>query len=319
MVSANSSDVYELGVTAYSLSLAKHPKASEIFDKFYALRVETQTEIQWRKIVERPPNSWFPPSSLDIELTAYGLSTILVRGDNPQAAVKIVKYITKQSNNFGGFSSSQDTVVALLALSEFAKIFSSNGEVEITLNPTPSGSEINAKINSENSLLVQEFELSSSVRGLNINAFTKSSGIALISLIANFFQDPSKVDPLFNISYNFTIACTSRILFEVCAAFVPSGTSNMAIMTVSMPSGFVYQDFFPQNNPDVSKVEVSNQESLVTFYFNSIGNKFSCVSVNAYRKKTVRDLKGGTIEVNDYYDTSELMRRLKRKFSLLIF
>lgn len=310
MASLDTSDVYELGLISYALKLANHPKASEFYDKFYALRIETATEIMWKKTLDPPPASWYPANSLDIEITSYGLLTTLLNGNNLPAAVKIVKYLMKNSNSFGGYSSSQDTVMALLALSEFAKIFSASGEVDIVIT-TIDEDLIMAKVNSENSLLVQEFELKPTARNLKIRATTSTNGIALISFIANFYLDPSKIVPSFNIFYNFSIACVYQISFEVCASYIPSGKSNMAIMTITMPSGFVYMDYYPQANPDVSKVEVTNQGTKVTFYFNSIGNEASCINVNAYRAKFVRDLKGGTIEVNDYYDTSKFKTKIK--------
>jgi hypothetical protein len=80
----------------------------------------------------------------------------------------------------------------------------------------------------------------------------------------------------------------------------------MAIVTVTTPSGFQYQEWWGgANNVNVTKTETFNSGSKVVFYFNSIGNEETCVEVNAWRAQTVSELKGGNIIVNDYYDTSK--------------
>lgn len=301
---ANNNDVYELGIIAHALLVSGNSNAQNAFDKFVALKIESATEIFWQKTLN-PPNFWYSALSLDIEVSAYGLLNYVVKGQTANA-IKVAKYLTGQANKFGGYGSSQDTVMALLALGEFAKSFSLNGAtVDLTLTPN-AGTKFTAKVDSTNVMTLQQFELNQTTTNLKVEPSSSSTGLAIVSLICNYYQDPASVEPFFKISYEFYRQCKWSIGFRVCASYIPKGTSNMAIVTVTMPSGFQYQEWWGgPNNPDVSKVETFNSGSKVVFYFNTIGNKDTCVEVNAYRAQTVSELKGGTIIVNDYYDTSK--------------
>jgi len=287
--------MYELGIIAYALKVADSSKANSAYNMFNAQKTETTTLLFWA-------TSNNQQTSLDIEITSYGLLTAIRRDESSSTILKIVKYLVSQANNLGGYSSSQDTVMAFYALSQFARTYSLDANVELTMTPNV-GEEFTATIDSSNAFTLQSFDLNASNRKMKVAATTEDSGLAIVSLICNFYEDPTKVVPVFNVTYNFGFTCTHRITMNVCASYIPKGKSNMAIMIVTLPSGFIFNAWQKQENPDISRTEFTNQGTMATFYFNSISNKNSCATVNAYRDKFVADLKGATIEVYDYYDT----------------
>ncbi|KAL7028441.1 hypothetical protein ACKWTF_005835 [Chironomus riparius] len=247
--------------------------------------------------VHQQKNFWYfnQARSLDVELT---------RDDSLALILKIVQYLVSKANNFGGYSSSQDTVMLFYALSQFAKTYSSDANVELILTPN-AGKAFKASVDSSNIFKLQSFDLNTSTRQMKIAAMTDDSGLAIVSLICNFYEDPTKVVPAFNVTHQFESSCTHRMTFKACATYIPKGTSNMAIMIVNLPSGFVYIDEPNQRNYDVSQTEVANQGSKFTFYFEKISNQSICVTAKAFRSEFVAELKVSTIEVYDYYDTSE--------------
>jgi len=291
-----SSSTYELGIIAYALQLAGSSKADEAYDLFFARKTDLGSMMYW------DVTSSSSLSSLDNEVTAYGLLNVIKHGENLNTVFKVVKYLVSQSNSFGGYSSSQDTVMAIYALSQFAKTFSLKRNAAISISPDV-GKSISATIDSKQVFNLQTFELDPAARRIKIRAKTSDSGLAIVSLICNFYYDPKLVVPVFNIDYKFSYTCSSRITFEVCANLISKGSTSMAIMIVNMPSGFTYNEWQAQTNPNVSITEVTNQKSTVTFYFNSITRAKNCVNINAYRSKFVSELKPATIEVYDYYDT----------------
>jgi CD109 antigen len=300
----STNDVYELATIALALQRANHPDRDLAWDKFYPLAITNDPRyFYWEKTVTPP--GWYGAISLNIETTAYGLQTMLMRtGVSEDIKLRCAKYIISKANEFGGYSSSFDTVMGLFALADFAIYVSVNGpNLALTLDPNV-GNTISATVNSENLLTLQRFDLDDSANKLTVSATSSSTGLAIVSLICNFYQDPSKIIPSFKLFSNFTEACRTRMVLKVCASHIPAARSNMATMTVTMPSGFLYQSWYPPNNPEVSKVEVNDNGASVTFYFNFIPNgDYSCVDVPAFRSKFVAELKGGTITVNDYYDT----------------
>ncbi|KAK7886647.1 hypothetical protein WMY93_026268 [Mugilogobius chulae] len=87
-------------ITAYSLSLHKE-HASDV-----------HRTINWAKFETTDS------SSEAVEMTAYALMTAVALQEVQQAD-KFAQWLTMQENFFGGFYSSQDTIVALEALSEY--------------------------------------------------------------------------------------------------------------------------------------------------------------------------------------------------------
>ncbi len=314
--SANTEDVYELAIITHALirydlefsTDGVTTGTQELFDKFFALGVGSGTEIYWPKSVE-PPN-YRRTLSLDIECTSYGLFSLILL-NRKFDAVKAAKYLTAQANDLGGYGSTQDTVKALEALAAFAnpEVFSASGlNVGLTLTPDV-GSPIEAEVNAANRMTLQQFELDDSVTSLTVEPTSDSSSLAIVSLICRFYQDPDAIIPAFTISTSYTRECRYFLRLNVCVSYIPSGgrtSSNMAVATVYLPSGYQYREWYGGvNNKDVTKVETFNSNTKVNIYFNKFEETESCFDINAYRGLTVANLKGGSITVFDFYDTSK--------------
>jgi hypothetical protein len=97
---------------------------------------------------------------------------------------------------------------------------------------------------------------------------------------------------------------------EVCVTNLIDEATNMAIMRVNMPTGFFMPSDANINSTSVRKIEVDNQETLATLYFDAITNQALCTSIMLFRRSIVDDVKDGSIVVNDYYDTCELFSRI---------
>ncbi|GFO32603.1 alpha-2-macroglobulin-like protein, partial [Plakobranchus ocellatus] len=78
--------------------------------------------IYWTRGNSKAPttNTKFHPSapSAEVEMASYALMSYL--HFSPNHAGRIVMWLIRQRNSFGGFASTQDTLVALDALSQFA-------------------------------------------------------------------------------------------------------------------------------------------------------------------------------------------------------
>ena len=69
-----------------------------------------------------------------------------------------------------------------------------------------------------------------------------------------------------------------------------------------------YKSFFLSFGADkfyFQRVETNNGGSEVSVYINSVSESNTCFYLNAIQVSYVEDLKSGTIEVFDYYDTSK--------------
>uniref|UniRef100_A0A6Q2ZD70 Alpha-2-macroglobulin-like n=1 Tax=Esox lucius TaxID=8010 RepID=A0A6Q2ZD70_ESOLU len=102
-------------------------------------------------------------ASLAVEISSYVLLASLSASPLSTADLgyssRIVRWLVKQQNSYGGFSSTQDTVVALQALSLYStKVFSKEGSSTVTVK-SPSGGQNVFDVNQNNKLLYQERQL----------------------------------------------------------------------------------------------------------------------------------------------------------------
>nr|CAD7413816.1 unnamed protein product [Timema poppensis] len=116
-------DVYTLALTTYAFSLmGNRTLAEESLRHLMGAATIQQDLIWWEK---QDTNSL----ALNIETTAYGILSLVKLGGerNLIDALRAVRWISKHRNANGGFVSTQDTVVALEALTKYAMAIPSRG------------------------------------------------------------------------------------------------------------------------------------------------------------------------------------------------
>ncbi|XP_053328836.1 complement C4-like [Spea bombifrons] len=123
------SEPYPLAITAYALTLASADPVLK--DKAYTLLISKQQGDPKKSEMFFGPRG----SALAVETSSYALLTALLRKDLSSANL-IYTWLTEQQNYGGGFKSTQDTVMALEALSEYL-ILSNKEErnsIEVEIN-----------------------------------------------------------------------------------------------------------------------------------------------------------------------------------------
>ncbi|XP_037588666.1 alpha-2-macroglobulin-like protein 1 [Cebus imitator] len=123
----STSNLYTQAQLAYIFSLAgEMDMRSTLLKQLDQKAIISGESIHWSQKSTPSLNAspWSEPASLDVELTAYVLLAQLTKPNLTQKeiakATNIVAWLAKQRNAYGGFSSTQDTVVALQALAKYA-------------------------------------------------------------------------------------------------------------------------------------------------------------------------------------------------------
>ncbi|PVD21662.1 hypothetical protein C0Q70_17461 [Pomacea canaliculata] len=115
-------------VTAYALALAGSPKAKDFNNKLLDMTLTTPQGLKYWGFAtdddfegEQDKPYWYvkKPGALAVETTAYALLTQLTLND-VTASNPIVSWLLQQREEHGSFVSTQDTVIALQALSEYS-------------------------------------------------------------------------------------------------------------------------------------------------------------------------------------------------------
>jgi hypothetical protein len=231
-----------------ALKLGNHASFPTLYNAMIAAGIQTDDQMHWSKPAP-PPSSydswWFndQPKSVDVEMTAYALRVLI--GKDNALALKTAKWLVSMKNSFGGYGSTQDTVQALNALSIFTWAFNDDAEtfnIELTTNV---GSVFNVQVNPSNKLVVQEFALNPLARELDIYAGANSTGNAVVTLVCNFYEKSNETAPRFNIRTQLIDPCRNLLKHQVCISYIALNEdveSNMALMKMTFPSGYVYDE-----------------------------------------------------------------------------
>ncbi|XP_045930043.1 alpha-2-macroglobulin-like, partial [Micropterus dolomieu] len=182
-------------------------------------------------------------ASLSVEISSYVLLARLSgspAAEDLGAATSIVRWLTGQQNYYGGFSSTQDTVVALQALALYATaVFSPEGSSTVTVQ-SPSG-QLTFDVNQNNKLLYQE-KLLQEVTG-KFSLEVKGSACASVQISLHYnIPTPADITTL-SVEVKPEADCTSlrpKLTLKLKSLYSgTASTTNMVILDIKMLSGFV--------------------------------------------------------------------------------
>ncbi|KYN33932.1 hypothetical protein ALC56_11746 [Trachymyrmex septentrionalis] len=309
-------DTYALSLCAYALNLAKHPYETSAFNFLESKAVTNQDLKWWSKPIPKDNKNphYSLPRSVDVEMTSYALLSYLKR-NLVTDAIPVMKWLVKQRNTEGGFASTQDTVIGLQALAKLAeKLSKDTSSVEITYKyGEGEGQGGYMNIRSDNSIILQKKMLPTKTRYVNITA--KGKGFVLVQVSYEYNLNVTGAFPLFTLDPQVDKNSNANHLqLSICSGFVPTeeaNESNMAVMEVSLPSGFtVDRDSLPslEMSSHVKRVETRNGDTMVILYFDKMIKQEYCPTVSAFRTHKVAKQKPVPVSVYDYYDSSRRAR-----------
>uniref|UniRef100_A0AAZ1X9T9 Alpha-2-macroglobulin bait region domain-containing protein n=1 Tax=Oreochromis aureus TaxID=47969 RepID=A0AAZ1X9T9_OREAU len=183
-------------------------------------------------------------ASLSVEISSYVLLaklSVSPTAEDLGYASGIIRWLTGQQNYYGGFSSTQDTVVALQALALYSTlVFSPEGWSTVTVQ-APS-SQLTFDVNQGNKLLYQE-EALQDVSG-KYRLEVKGTACASVQISVHYnIPTPTDVTTL-SVKVQLEVDTTSesaRPKFSLKIQSLYSGkekTTNMVILDIKMLSGF---------------------------------------------------------------------------------
>ncbi|XP_046483767.1 CD109 antigen isoform X3 [Neodiprion pinetum] len=307
-------DVYSLCLCTYVLNLAKNPYEDTAFNRLESKAKQSGDYMWWSKpIPEDNKNPWYSlPSSVDVEMTSYALLTYL-RRNMVADSLPIMKWLVSQRNADGGFASTQDTVIGIYALSKLSeKISSKNSNIAISF-VYEDGGQSNININPGNNMILQKHMLPRKTREVNLTA--TGTGFAIIQVSYSYNLNVTGAWPLFTLDPQVDKNSNANHLqLSICSGFVPTkeaNESNMAVMEVSLPSGFTVDiDSLPslEISQHVKRIETKNGETMVVLYFDKMIREEYCPTVSAFRTHKVAKQKPVPVSIYDYYDSSRRAR-----------
>ncbi|KAK2881132.1 hypothetical protein Q8A67_018400 [Cirrhinus molitorella] len=309
----DATNTYTTALLTYTFSLARDTDTrQQLFKKLEEVAISEGSQLHWSQSASADDSD-----SLAVEISSYVLLAVLSTDSVTTAdlgfANRIVSWLVKQQNAYGGFSSTQDTVVALQALSLYAtKVFSSDGSSTVTVQSA--GDTHHFDVNQDNKLLYQEKQLQIVPDKYRIEV----KGSTCVSVqVAQFYNipTPTQVKTL-SIDAKIEGDCNTLeqnfILNFTVKYGGPQETTNMVIVDIKLLSGFT---------ADTSKLRMSfgsaviaqkyvervdTKEDHVIVYLTEIPKNISMnYKMQMKQVLPVKNLKPAVVKVYDYYQTSD--------------
>ncbi|XP_066566805.1 alpha-2-macroglobulin-like isoform X1 [Amia ocellicauda] len=267
--------------------------------------------------------------SLSVEMNSYTLLALLshqpLSSSDLGRASRIVSWLIKQQNPYGGFSSTQDTVVALQALSLYGAVaFNKESSSTVTVRST-GGEHHHFTLDQSNSLLYQEKELQDLLGVYSVEA--EGTGCASIQIALHYNIPPPADFVNFNLTLKAYQQCNTssenRDLSLLASLMYagPRDNTNMVILNFKLLSGFILKDtqirifqysrltLVPLTLPLISQDRVKRidkEDGHVILYLDELTRgKTYHYHITMTQKHPVNNLKPAVVKVYDYYQTSE--------------
>nr|MDA8188899.1 hypothetical protein [Dehalococcoidales bacterium] len=239
---------YTMAIVSYALEMAKSPRAGAAYDKLMKMAKEDDNGLSWgggqiepEPLQERPmmPIPPRPNRTANIETTGYATLALVEHGDRLNAS-KAARWLVSQRNAYGGFGSTQDTVVGLQALTRYAADARSDVDMSVTIKSGAWGKEL--KVTPANADVLQVVELPV---GDNVSVEARGRGQVVGQAVRRFnLPEPQKKEiSAFQIKVDYgtdKVEVNDTINISATVKFTPPERveAGMVVLDVAVPTGF---------------------------------------------------------------------------------
>lgn len=232
---AKTPDVYSMALTANALSLANMTADSnKILDELVEkVKKEDDNLVYW-------DNEGSTSLELSIEITSYVILTMLRTHNEKYAALtyNAIRWISSHRNENGGFVSTQDTILALEALSKYAASLS-NDKTDIAIKIKADGLDQPLAVTDADKMVLKQIPLPKLPTDVEVT--TSGAGCVLLQGVLRYNTHAIEDSHAFGLDIHIDTtqySCTEQKL-KVCTWYkLDSENTNMAILEIEMPTGY---------------------------------------------------------------------------------
>uniref|UniRef100_A0A182I5M5 TEP1-F n=1 Tax=Anopheles arabiensis TaxID=7173 RepID=A0A182I5M5_ANOAR len=286
----------DLAIVTYAMMLYGHRLKDAAFEKLIDMSTITNNGAE---------RYWNPSNS--VAATSFALLSHVV-ANKLLGALPIMRWLVNHRSELNSVSGQQNTYLRFKALSSIAKkIALSRNDYDVRIKYRLSRELFRFTSYDSDT---QHMLITQNVRKLEIHVGGIGAGLLQVFYRYNLnlmnFEHRFKLDLQKQIT-NFD----QELKLNVCANYIPTvseSRSNMALVEVTLPSGYVV-DHNPISeqttvNP-IQNIENRYGGTSVVLYYNSMGSERNCFTVSAYRRFKVALKRPAYVVVYDYYDTNQ--------------
>ena len=311
-------DDYGMAITTYALELAGSPSAGAAYDRLMGMATVDDDGLHWgegpapmplpitpKDGAPRPIQPQPHQQSAVIETTAYATLALLEHGDRANASSS-TRWLVTRRNSFGGFGSTQDTVVGLQALTEFSA--ASVADVDMTITLSAGSWQREVSITGENADVLQMIEVPKH-GALDISANGKGEAVVQVVRRFNLPEVEQETRQVFDIDVDYGtdhVKVDDLITVSVNVRFTPLEQieAGMVVLDIAVPTGFAPVtdsiESLVEETPRLKRFDIAGRK--VILYLEdllpneSISLEFAARAVHPVRAKAT------TSEVYSYYN-----------------
>ncbi|NWT28579.1 A2ML1 protein, partial [Cardinalis cardinalis] len=309
-----SPNLYSLALAANAFAVAGDKALRQkILKRLDKSATISDDQIFWSQQSKQEEDSlsWYRAPSVDVELTSSILMAHLTKSslssDEIKKASKIVSWLTKQQNPYGGFASTQDTVAALEALALYATTIFSKDSPDLQVSLTSKGFSQNFRVDKSNRLLLQTVELPAIPQDYTLHV--QGHGCLFLQAILRYHIPPLRSEATFAVSVQTecTVPDATRFPVTIRARYTGNRVStNMVLIQVELLSGYSpvagsLEEL--KKMPLVKKVE--SKADQVVLYLEELTRQPQTYTFLVEQDMQVKDHKPANIKIYDYYMPEE--------------
>ncbi|NXN94642.1 A2ML1 protein, partial [Rhinopomastus cyanomelas] len=316
--SSDTDDPYTQALLAYVFRLAGRREQQQTQLQSLAQHsISADGQLYWQRKGKTLPSSkpsWAAAASAEVEMTAYVLLAHLsqpqVSSADLDTASQIVRWLSRQQNPYGGFASTQDTVVALQALAKYAALtYGNNGDFTVTVT-SPTGTTRDFLLQSSNRLVLQQEALQELPGTYRVQG--RGQGCVLVQVTLRYNIPPPPRAGTFNLRVEMEHEeckgdASARFRLLLRAQYIGERpTTNMVVIEAKLPSGYIPNKSSLvelKRQELVKKVEV--QPDQVTIYLDQLTKEEQTFAFSAQQDFLVKNLQPATVTLYDYYETGD--------------
>nr|BAR45629.1 macroglobulin complement-related 1 [Epanerchodus sp. RS-2014] len=309
-------DPYEMAITAYALTFVNSVEQDAVFQKLNEMRRKGEGKFYWGRH-ERPlgdiytdnqrdlrlPRLPFTDDAVSVEATAYAL-LVYIANDNLWQE-NIVDWLNTMRGTEGGFISTQDSLVAMQALTEFTFRARLRDITDMRIDMRSSSStniSETLQLNAQNLATLQSVEIPNVWGHLEI--YSKGAGLAIAQLDYSYSVDrPELMVPPPQRSFDLELFTkyygknNSHIDITACQRWKltsVSPQSGVAVFEIDVPTGY-YQDIpkfyeYVNSNRVRNLRRMSVTDKKVYAYFDYLDSNYTCIKFTIQRWFPVANL-----------------------------
>ncbi|CAK9293197.1 unnamed protein product [Gordionus sp. m RMFG-2023] len=279
--------------------------ADQSFQELLNLAQNERDFTFWHQAITDKKDMYGSPQSLDFETTAYALLTLASRGKLNEG-LSVLRWLVSNRNALGGYSSTQDTVIALNALSTFGALLpTKDQDIIVTVSGDTKSHEV--RLTPQNTFVKHSLEFGSTLEK-ELTLIASGIGTALIQVSWSYNIVNKGKETGFELETK-VVSKNNTLFVDICMKYAVKSEnndsrSNMIVLEINSPSGYLIDKesvLTTRGNLEAKISELSDANTKLNLYYDSLGSQTECLKLEMQKLFEISDIKPSLVKLSDYY------------------